>query len=79
MIKSDLGYARLYILSAKRHKEAHICTMLANACGMRYSYCIEASIPKHRHILTHILTWGATALGQSTVQARRRRPQVNCE
>ena len=78
-IKSDLGYARLYILSARQNKEAHICAMLANACGMHYSYCFAASIPKHRHILTHILTWGATALGQSTVQARRRRPQVNCE
>ena len=79
LIKSDLGYARFNILSAKRHKEAHTCTMLANACGMRYSSCFDARIPKHRHTLTRILTWCATALGQFTAQARRRRLQVKRE
>ena len=76
LIKSDLGYARLYILSAKRNKDANICTMQANICGMHYSYCFEAGLPKHRCIPTHILTWNATPLGQSPAQAKRHRPQV---
>ena len=76
-IKSDFGYARSYTLSAKRNIEAHIYTTLATVCGMHDSHCFEKSLPKHRHKPTHILTWSATALGQSTVQARRRRLQVN--
>ena len=66
----------MYILSAKRNKDANICTMQANICGMHYSYCFEAGLPKHRCIPTHILTWNATPLGQSPAQAKRHRLQV---